>query len=239
MYKQMTKLLCILISFGLIVLFTPKVFGEERLYDFPNDDAWEPISDIWAIIDGEYVVTTGGRNNAGIAVLKESEGIDIRNVESIEVMGFDLGNGSRKNIFIMFGFDENNAEMYGIGPFVGADDWRLMVIDTENRIWRVGNWIVQHDEPLHPGRWYHVKLEFDGDTVILYGAEGDDDLEEKLRHEFPGGIPSGRIGIGGIGSNVKFDDFRVTGPGVNNLAIVEPEDKLPMAWGKVKAGSGL
>ena len=53
MYKRMKMLLCILIVFGPILLSTPAASGGERLYDFTNDDAWEPITANWKIIDGE------------------------------------------------------------------------------------------------------------------------------------------------------------------------------------------
>jgi hypothetical protein len=240
MYKQMAKLLCILISFGLILLSTPKVFGGERLYDFTNDDAWEPIAADWEIIDGEYVVTDPTNSDASIAVLKESEGIDTRDVESIEFMGYDLGTGPWQNMLIVFGFDEKNPVVYGIGPWVGpAQSWRLQGFDTKTRIYRAMTWLARRNEVLGPRKWYHVKIEFADDTVILYGAEADRDLGPKLSYKFPDGKPSGRIGIGGVGSNVKFDDFRVTGPWTKSLAVVVPKDKLPMAWGKIKAGPGL
>ncbi len=233
------RLICVLASFYLIILCAPGVFGDERVYDFSNDDAWEPITADWEIIDGEYVVTDPDTSRIGMAVLKESEGIDTEDVESIEFMGYDLGTGPWQNMFIVFAFDERNPVTYGIGPFVGdADAWRLLPFDSKTRIYPAGDWnnplVPRKNEALGPRKWYHVKLVFDADTVILYGAEGEDDLEEKLRYEFPDGKPSGRIGVGGVGSNVKYDNFRVVG---QNLAV-EPEDKLPTAWGKVKAGSG-
>ena len=239
MYKQMTKLLCILISFGFILLSTPKVIGGERLYDFSNDDAWEPIEAEWEIIDGEYVVTHSGEK-AGIAVLKESEGIDTKDVESIELMGYDLGTAGWKNAFIVFGFDESNPVTYAIGPCVGhAQAWRLCPVDSKTRAWIGKTTLVEHKEQMTSLKWYHVKLVFDGDTIVLYGAEADGDLKEKMSYTFTEGMPSGRIGVGGIGSDAKFDNFRVTGPWTKSLAVVVPKDKLPMAWGKIKAGPGL
>jgi hypothetical protein len=240
MYKLMAKLLCILISFGLIVLSTPKVFGGERLYDFTNDDAWEPIAANWEIMGGEYIVKDPADPDASIAVLKESEGIDTRDVDSIEFVGYDLGTGPWQNMLIVFGFDETKPVIYGIGPWVGpAQSWRLVELDSKTKVYTTLTWLARKSEVLGPKKWYHVKIEFDGDTIILYGAEGDADLQEKLRYEFPDGKPSGRIGISGVGSHVKFDDFRVTGPWTKSLAVVVPKDKLPMAWGKIKAGPGL
>ena len=244
--NMMIRLTCVLTSFYLIILCAPGAFSDERIYDFDNEDAadaWEPIDAEWEIIDGEYVVTADPNSSkVGMAVLKESEGIDTSDVESIELMGYDLGTGVWRNALIVFGFDERNPVTYGIGPMIGgAQAWRLMTFDSKTRIFVLGTFLAQHQEGLGPKKWYHVKLEFDGDTVILYGAEGEDDLEEKLRYEFPDGKPSGRIGIGGFGSNVKYDDFRVTfeNPDAKPEGqAVEPKDKLSTAWGKIKAGSG-
>ncbi len=250
--NMMIRLICVLASFYLIILCAPGTFGDERIYDFDERiydfnnadaaDAWEPIEAEWEIIDGEYVVTHSGEK-AGIAVLKEAEGIDTSDVESIELMGYDLGTGRWQNTFIVFGFDERNPVTYAIGPCVGAAQaWRLCPVDSKTRVWPGKTTLVEHKERLVSRKWYHVKLVFDGDTIILYGAEGEDDLKEKLRYNFPGGRPSGRIGVGGIGGDAKFDDFKVTFKSLDadpgGQAVVEPEDKLPVAWGKVKAGSG-
>lgn len=241
---MMISLTCVLTSFCLMALYVPGAFADERIYDFDNEDAanaWEVIEAEWEIIDGEYVVTADPNSSkVGMAVLKESEGIDTEDVESIEFMGYDLGTGQWKNLHIVFGFDEHHPVTYGIGAHLfGA--WRLMTFDSKTRIFALGTFLVQHKEGMGPRKWYHVKLEFDGDTVILYSAEGEDALEEKLRYEFPDGKPSGRIGIGGFGSNAKYDDFRVTfeNPDAEPKSMtVEPKDKLSTAWGKLKTGAG-
>jgi len=81
------KLTCVLASFYLIILCAPGTFGDERIYDFNNADAWEPIEAEWEIIDGEYVVTADPNSSkVSMAVLKESEGIDTSDVESISEM---------------------------------------------------------------------------------------------------------------------------------------------------------
>ena len=53
----MIRLTCVLVSLYLIILCAPGAFGDERVYDFSNDDAWEPIQAEWEIVDGEFVVT--------------------------------------------------------------------------------------------------------------------------------------------------------------------------------------
>jgi len=238
--NMMIRLTCVLTSFYLIILCAPDAFGDERVYDFSNDDAWEPIQGEWEIIDGEYVVTHDGQKT-GLAVLNEAEGIDTSDVESIDVMGYDMGTAGWKNSFIVFGFDERNPTSYAIGPCVGgAQAWRLCPFDSSTRVWPAA-WLIQRGDGLASRKWYRTKIVFDGDTLILYGAEADGDLEEKMQYEFPNGRPSGRIGVGGIGSNAKFDDFKVTFENQDAEPVgqaVAPKDKLSATWGMIKAGSG-
>lgn len=224
---------CFLVAFCFALMLALAALGGERVYDFSNDDEWEPITAEWEIVDGEYVKIDPDTSTAGIAVLKESEEIDTIDVESIEVMGNDLGTGAWQNMYIVFGFDEGNPLSYSAGPFVGgAQEWRFQSFNSANRggVATIKGMAGQ----LAPNTWYQVKVVFEGDEAVLFGAEEGEELEEILRHSFPGGIPSGRIGIGSNGSDVKFDNFKVIGPGVASLAV-RPEEKLPVAWGSIKA----
>ena len=88
----------IVIIFCLVVLFASTASGGERLYTFEDDNAWEPITAKWKIDDGEYVQTGSTDGEIGLAVLKDSEGVDTTDVETIEVDAYDLGtdqNGGR------------------------------------------------------------------------------------------------------------------------------------------------
>lgn len=204
----------------------------DRLYEFNDDDAWEVVTSEWEIEDGEYYQRNPVTGNVGIAVLKESEGVDTKDVETIEVLGYDLGTGTWQNVYIVFGFNEGNPVSYLAGAFVGgAQAWRFQTFDSETR---GGITTVKEvDASLSPEKWYHLKLVFEDDSVILYGAEKGEDVEEKATYTFSQEKPSGRIGLGGTGSDTKFDDFIVSGTDIQGLAV-EPEDKLSITWGKIK-----
>ena len=222
-----------------LLLLASFSLGGERIYDFSNDEAWEPITAncTWEIIDGEYVRTDTDTGTAGIAVLKESEGIDTLDVESVEVRTLDLGSGSWQNMTIVFSFDDGAPLSYQAGPFVGgAQAWRMQTFNSADQ----GGVATVHSftDVLAPNVWYNVKLVFEGDTVIMYGAEEGNDLEEKLRYDIPGGLLPGRIGLGGNGSNVKYDDLTITGAGIKGMAV-EPGNNLSATWGKIKMESGL
>ena len=233
----MMKLVCALFSLCFATMILSLASAGERWYDFSDDSAWEPITADWEIIDGEYVNVGSTDSELGMAVLKETEEVDTEDVESVEVMGYDLGSGGWQNLFLIFGFDESQPLSYLAGPFVGgAQEWRIETFDSQNRGGRAS--VAGAADVLSPKTWYHVKLVFEGDTGVLYGAEEDGDLEEKLRYDFPGGKPFGRVGLGGSNCDNKFDDFKVTGPGILGFAV-EPEDKLAAAWGKIKINSGL
>lgn len=230
----MIKTICILASLCLIILSVSDALSGERLYDFRDDSAWDPITAEWEIVDGEYVQTGSTDSELGMAVLKESEGVDTIDVESIEVMAYDLGSGAWQNIFIIFGFDEANPVSYLAGPFVGgAQEWR---IETFNSVTRGGrSKQVGLGDVLSPEKWYHLRVVFEDDSVVLYGAEEGEKLEERVSYNFPQGKPSGRVGLGGSNCENKFDDFIVSGPDIKPLSV-EPEDKLSITWGKIKMG---
>lgn len=228
----MKKLICILASLYFIILLASNAFSGERLYEFNDDTAWEVLTSDWTIENDEYYQRNPVTSNAGVAVLKESEGVDTEDVEAMEVFAYDLGEGSWQNMYIVFGYNEDNPFTYLGGPFVGgAQAWRFQTFDT-NGLSGIGT-VKESGEALSPEKWYHVKIEFEGDDAILYGAEKGENLEEKLMYTLPDGKPSGRIGLGGTGSYSKFDDFKVSGADVQGMAV-KPEDKLSITWGKIK-----
>ena len=228
----MKKILCVLTGLCLIILFTSDTLSGVRQYNFNDDSGWQALSGKWRIINGEYEQTGSTDKRVGIAVLRDSEGVDTRGVESIEVYGKDLRSGEYSNLSIVFGFDESNAESYmtGIG-FLGGS-WGVSKFNPRTK----GGWdIVTHTDAnnLEIRKWYHLKVVFRGNTVILYGAIKGRELIERLRHTFPGGMPSGRIGLAGRNCDNKYDDFIVKGPGIEQMAV-EPPGKLSTMWASIK-----
>jgi len=229
----MKKIFFVLAGLCLIILSTSDTLSGVRQYNFNDDNGWQALSGKWKIISGEYVQTGSTEKRVGIAVLRDSEGVDTRGVESIEVYGKDLRSGEYSNLAIAFGFDESNTESYmaGIG-FLGGS-WGISKFNSRAK----GGWdMVTHIDAnnLEIRKWYHLKVVFKGNTVILYGVVKGRELIERLRYTFPGGMPSGRIGLAGRNCENKYDNFIVRGPGIIQMAV-EPLSKLSTTWASIKA----
>ncbi len=228
----MKKTLCVLTGLCLIILSTSDTLSGVRQYNFSDDSGWQALSGKWRIINGEYEQTGSTDKRLGIAVLRDSEGVDTRGVESIEVYGKDLGSGEWSNLGIVFGFDESNPESYiaGIG-FLG-EAWKIFEINTRTK--SLGRSVAHKDTNPNIRSWYHLKVVFRGNTVILYGAVKGGELIERLKYTIPGGIPSGKVGLAGSNSENKYDDFIVRGPGIEQMAV-EPPGMLSTTWADIKA----
>ena len=176
---------------------------------------------------------TGSTNNEiALAVLRSEEGVDTLDVEQIEVQAYDLGSGTGQNVFVVFGFDEAEPLASLGGAFVGgAQEWRVETFDAETRGGR--SEVAGVADVLSPEIWYTLQIVFDGDDVIVNGAEEGDPLEEKVRYTFPNGKPSGLVGLGCSQAESKFDDFRVQGTNIASLAV-EPAAKLATQWSALK-----
>ena len=74
----------------------------------------------------------------------------------------------------------------------------------------------------------HVyRVEVSGNSIKAY-------VDDELHFEFEDdSFEAGRIGLGGYGSTVQFDNLKITGTGIK---AVDPALKLSAAWGEVKRG---
>ena len=224
------KLSIIVLMFGCLFLVTGMCVAGEVVYDFGDANAWEVIAGDWEIVDGEYVSTGATDSVIALALLGDDFSIDTTDVEVIEYEAYDLGTGGWQNFFAVFGYDEANAVSYLTGPFVGgAQEWRVETFDPVTKGSR--SKVAGVVDSLAPEVWYSVKALFQGDEVIVYGAERGEALAEKLRYAFPDGKPSGRVGLGASNSEVKFDNVKVSG---ESLASVDVNGKLAAVWGAIR-----
>ena len=229
----MKKTFFVLTGLCLIILSTSDTLSGVRQYNFNDDSGWQELSGKWEIINGEYVQTGSTDKRLGIAVLRDSEGVDTRSVSSIEVYGHVLTSGEdARNILIVFGFDEKNSVSYLAGHFFLMEFWGIEPFNPKTKA-PAGRWVAVDNQRLVIRKWYHMKVVFSGNTVILYGASKGGKLKERLRYSIPGGRPSGKIGLAGSGCDNKFDDFIVKGPRIEQMAV-EPPGKLSTTWASIK-----
>ena len=120
-----------------------------------------------------------------------------------------------------------------------------IVADNRNQFWwftRVGgNYIVNDDDKLgnesglHPelGEWYTIKIVAEGERYDLYLGEQGKELELsctwKDNTHNKGGIGFRASG----GEHSLYDNVLVTT--VGHSFAVNPDDALPVTWGKLKA----
>lgn len=220
------KVCIALLMCGFMFLFASICAGDQVVYDFGDADAWEVITGNWEVIDGEYVSTGATSDQIALAVLN----IDTADVEVIEYEAYDLGTGGWQNFFTVFGYDEANPISYLAGPFVGgAQEWRVETFDSVTKGSRTE--VAGVADTLAPEKWYSVKVVFEGNDVILYGAERGQDLVELLRYILPEGKPGGKIGLGASNSEAKFDNVKITGASITSVDI---DGKLATTWGTIK-----
>jgi hypothetical protein len=157
----MIKLTCVLASFYLIILSAPGVFGGERVYDFSNDHAWEPITaDWWEVIDGEYVLTNPDRWKAGIAVLKESE--EINAGDKLEIIAKDASGKVVSRVVRTIDAD-NIRKAYLNVPLRLGD-----IIPSQTAL------LQNYPNPFNPETWIPYKLAEDSlVTINIYDTNGN------------------------------------------------------------------
>ncbi len=95
-----------------------------------------------------------------------------------------------------------------------------------------GKMLLSKEEPLELETWYQVRAELQGENMSFFV---DDKLIGKLTDRRSA---SGSVGLAVQDTlKVLFDDFSVTGPGVDpGTAGIKREEKLPSVWASIKTG---
>jgi len=161
-----------------------------------NDNGWTRKSGTWAVEGGEYSGTGASISAPAFSVIN-TETQDM----TIDVDAKDLGTGTYQNFYIVFAYDEANRKAYWAGARVGGNMWSIEEIDIDTGAW---SYLASTPETINTNTWYSLKVIVSGDTVTLY-ADGS----EKVSYTFPGGMPVGKVGLGGHNNHVHFDDFSV------------------------------
>ena len=100
--------------------------------------------------------------------------------------------------------------------------------------------LVYGEEP-HPllelQKWTTFKLSVHGKQLTFWinGKQVLDPITLEPLHGFPD-FPTGRIGLGLANYTARFDNLKITGPGIPNKGglSVTPREKLATTWGNLK-----
>ena len=104
-----------------------------------------------------------------------------------------------------------------------------------------GNWFLNYAREPHPllrlRKWSTFKLSVHGNQLTFWinGERVLDPITLEPLHGFPD-FPAGRVGLGIANYTARFDNFKVTGPGIpdKNRLAVTPHAKLTTVWGHLK-----
>lgn len=104
-----------------------------------------------------------------------------------------------------------------------------------------GNFFLNYAQEPHPllklQKWSTLKLSVHGNQLTFWinGERVLDPITLEPLHGFPD-FPAGRVGLGIANYTARFDNFKVTGPGIpdRNRLSVTPHAKLATAWGNLK-----
>ena len=86
-------------------------------------------------------------------------------------------------------------------------------------------------EKLARGEWITLKIVVEGNKFTCFindkqMCEGTDNLGNEYK--------KGKVGVWAWQTKASFDDFTVSGPGIEGGAAVAPQNKLAITWGKLK-----
>ena len=108
--------------------------------------------------------------------------------------------------------------------------------------WRLA-WksILVYDQEPHPllklRKWTAIKLSVHGKKLTFWinGKQVLDPIALEPLHGFPE-FPTGRIGLGLANYTARFDNLKITGPGIPDKGglSVKPRTKLATVWGNLK-----
>ena len=104
-----------------------------------------------------------------------------------------------------------------------------------------GDSFLIYDEKPHPllklRKWATFKLSIHGKLLTFWinGKQVLDPIMLEPLHGFPE-FPTGRVGLGLANYTARFDNFKITGPGIPNRGglSVAPRTKLATTWANLK-----
>ena len=104
-----------------------------------------------------------------------------------------------------------------------------------------GDVFLTYDEKPHPllklRKWATFKLTVHGKRLIFWinGKQVLDPIMLEPLHGLPE-FPTGRVGLGLANYTARFDNLKITGPGIPNRdgLSVAPQTKLATTWGNLK-----
>ena len=224
--REMRFTVFTLFSFILISIYTPICIGKVLFEDDFNKNAidkgkWDP-TDGWSL-DGGALDVNGGE--VGISVKKDFTDFEF-------YVDFNMVDPLWASNWVVRAEDPNNCTLVQIVADNRNQFWWFTRINGEYNVPDHGK--LDNKSGVHPilGKWYTIKIVAEDGTYDLYLGERGKDLNlcctwKDNTHN------KGGIGFRAwTGEHSLYDNVLVTT--IGHKLAVNPEDALPVTWGKLK-----
>ena len=232
------------IGLGLLLLSFSAVAGTFiETFDSGKLDDWQELvmfgidaPGSWEIVDGELQAI---HNTGGVTRLL-TIGQDIWQDYDVE---FDVKplerHGPGGNIAIAARIKREWGVPWGVICYIGDPEAEPEAECFAGNLH--GNAFLVYGQKPHPllklRKWVTFKLSVHGKRLTFWinGKQVLDPIMLEPLHGFPE-FPTGSVGLGLANYTARFDNFKITGPGIPNRdgLSVTPQTKLATTWGNLK-----
>jgi len=216
-----------IVSAVLILAIVPVSFGKGEILfedDFSakdvNKDLWVPAPS-WKIVDG--VLDIDGGDTPGITVKNDFTDFEFS-------LDFNMVSPLWAAEPVIRAEDQNNFYLFQIVADARHQFWPSANIGGQ---WQIAK--IPDNSGVNPvlGEWYSMKLVAEGGNFNCYYNQRGKELKLAFTWE-DGNFKSGAIGFRELaGEHCMYDNVLVTTIGYTGSAV-NPEDSLPITWGKLK-----
>lgn len=224
----------------LLIALTLSAALPVRAQTYVYDDFEEPAvsEDLWEIVTGEWEVGDGVFHQLAqgdpwlVAMVAQNKWDNNWTEYTLEVSGTQLEDGDHP-LNILFRVREPVPQVWADRNGPQAHMYRWIVNGWTNTlsrpyIYNEGETTMLAEKAviLEIGRFYRLKLEVTNSD--FRGFIDDEEFFDVEHAEWT----EGRVGLQSFGGMADFDDFVVYGP---KGMSVEPQSKLAVTWGRMKA----
>ncbi|HID57293.1 TPA: DUF1080 domain-containing protein [Candidatus Poribacteria bacterium] len=211
------------VAFLTLLAFTLFVnFASAIKYDFEKGmEDWTPISGKWKVEKGELV-----QKDVSTPATRALVGDENWTDYTIECK-IMITNGSYTGVIFRAISDKKYCVFYMNANANVVELWQHIGPGDTDRVMKFKH-APQGGVRIARNEWYNFKLVIKGKSGEFYVNDELQDKVDNLEYD------KGKVGAWAWATEVHFDDFSITGPGIPSETPVQPGGKTPLTWGIVK-----
>ncbi|HEX29561.1 TPA: DUF1080 domain-containing protein [Candidatus Poribacteria bacterium] len=210
----------VLISLTLMLLAD---LGLAITYDFEKGmDDWTPISGDWKVEKGELV-----QKDASTPAMRALVGDENWTDYTIECK-IMITNGSYTGVIFRAISDKKYYVFYMNANGNVVELWQHIGPGDTDRIMKFKH-APQGGVRITRNEWYNFKLVIKDKSGEFYVNDELQDQTDSLEYD------KGKVGAWAWATEVHFDDFTISGPGIPSETPVRLAGKTPLTWGELKS----